>query len=481
MHYDVIIIGSGAGGSAAAYKLALAGKQVLLVEKGKPLPADGSTQDCRKVIRLGLFKSRETWLDAHNRTFMPEEYFNLGGKTKWYGAALLRFHPAEFEADSAFGYLPWPIGYAELEPFYQEAETLLGVHVFAVEADLKALNHRLLQQHSGWQSLPLPLALHPSIAQDELEARHFDGFASTKNLKADAEVSLLQKAAALPNFTVITGQPVANLLGDADQPARLAGVMLGDGRFFSAQTIVLAAGAMHSPRLLLDYLNRSGLASTLMSAQTAGRYFKRHILTAMLAFSPGRKTDRLRKTVFWLHPEFAHSSVQPLGFSADALSALFPAWMPRRLASWLSQFTYGFFLQTEDGSHPGNKISVSTYPHHNTLPKLDYDPQRILVNTHEHSRMVAGFRKALQRAGCICLTKAIPLAGTAHACGTLVTGNDPKQSVVDSHGKVHGMENLYVADGSILPRSSRVNPALTIYAWGLRLGSHLLNTGEAAI
>jgi len=66
------------------------------------------------------------------------------------------------------------------------------------------------------------------------------------------------------------------------------------------------------------------------------------------------------------------------------------------------------------------------------------------------------------------------LAGTAHAMGSLVTGNDPATSVVDANGKVHGMQNLYVGDGSVLPRASRVNPALTIYAWGLRLGNHLV-------
>ena len=66
------------------------------------------------------------------------------------------------------------------------------------------------------------------------------------------------------------------------------------------------------------------------------------------------------------------------------------------------------------------------------------------------------------------------LAGTAHAVGSLVTGSDPSVSVVDPNGRVHSMNGLYVADGSVLPRTSRVNPALTIYAWGLRLGEHVL-------
>jgi Choline dehydrogenase and related flavoproteins len=97
--YDYLIIGSGAGGSAAAYRLALTGKQVLVLEKGEPLPLDGTTLDFHKVIGQGVFKSKEPWLNQDSRRFVPEEYFNLGGKIKWYGAALLRYGADEFEAD----------------------------------------------------------------------------------------------------------------------------------------------------------------------------------------------------------------------------------------------------------------------------------------------------------------------------------------------------------------------------------------------
>ena len=112
MSYDYIIIGSGAGGAAAAWRLASAGSQVLLLEKGNALPRDGSTLDVEQVIRTGHFKSHEPWLDKDGRRFAPEEYFNLGGKTKWYGAALLRYSPREFEADAGHQCLGWPIGYA---------------------------------------------------------------------------------------------------------------------------------------------------------------------------------------------------------------------------------------------------------------------------------------------------------------------------------------------------------------------------------
>jgi len=74
------------------------------------------------------------------------------------------------------------------------------------------------------------------------------------------------------------------------------------------------------------------------------------------------------------------------------------------------------------------------------------------------------------------LIKPVPLDGTAHACGTLIAGDDPATSVVDEAGRVHGLQGLYVVDGSVLPRSSRVNPSLTIYAWALRVADKLIET-----
>ena len=103
--YQAIIVGSGAGGCAAAFRLAQAGLRVALIEKGGPLPKDGSTLDFSRVVHKGVFKSREQWRDGQGRVFCPEEYFNLGGKTKWYGAALLRYGRPELsaEADAASG------------------------------------------------------------------------------------------------------------------------------------------------------------------------------------------------------------------------------------------------------------------------------------------------------------------------------------------------------------------------------------------
>ncbi len=476
--FDYIIVGSGAGGSAAAYGLVRAGRRVLLIEKGDRLPSDGSTLDLDKVIRQGAFKSKEPWLTGNDRHFVPEEYFNLGGKTKWYGAALLRYGRDEFEPDAGHAFLPWPISYEELLPFYEEAERLLGVREFETEPDLRSILARVQHNGAGWRSQPLPLGLAPEITAHPEEARHFDGFASVRGLKADAQHALLERLSGSERLTVLTGTAVRTLQGDYRAPQRIVGVALADGRRFSAGGVLLAAGAMHSPRLLQRYLDSSGLALRLPSYPQVGCYFKRHLLTALLALSPSRKHDLLRKTVLLVNDRFPHSSVQPLGFDGELIATLLPPFVPQWFARSFGQHAYGFFLQTEEGSDANNRVIAEPNGNGNgngskKYPRLDYDPRRLPLAVREHRRLVRGFRRSLLAGGYVSFTKAIPLEGTAHACGTLVAGTDPARSVVNAHGKVHGMENLYVVDGSVLPRVSRVNPSLTIYAWALRVASRL--------
>jgi choline dehydrogenase-like flavoprotein len=107
---------------------------------------------------------------------------------------------------------------------------------------------------------------------------------------------------------------------------------------------------------------------------------------------------------------------------------------------------------------------------------MDYDTARTGPALQEHHALVQAFIVRLRHAGMIGVDRFSGMAGTAHALGSLVTGDDPATSVVAADGRVHGFTNLYVGDGSVLPRSSRVNPALTIYAWGLRLGERLSRT-----
>jgi choline dehydrogenase-like flavoprotein len=471
-HYEVIIIGSGAGGSAAAYRLAKAGLRVALIEKGGSLPKDGSTLDFKRVVNEGAFKSREQWRDRHGRVFCPEEHFNIGGKTKWYGAALLRYGRQEFSEETAYQCAGWPITYDELLPYYEEAEGLLGVRAFDAEPDLQRIADRVARRASTWRHESLPMGLSPGIVRNLHEARHFDGFASVANLKSDAETSFLQPIRGAANLTILTGRAVTELIGDPGDATRIRAVRLDDGAELQGDAVLLAAGALHSPRLLQTYIDANGLSSLLPCSAAVGRNLKTHLLTAMLAISTTRMTDLIRKTRIFVNPELPHSSVQPLGFDGELMSTLIPKFVPRGIARSIGDHAYGFFLQTEDGAHPDNRVIAESGATRG-LPVLDFDAARTPAAANEHRRLVRSFTAALARAGMIAFSQRIGIGGTAHVSGTLTAGNDPAESVVDSLGQVHGMTSLYVVDGSILPRSSRVNPSLTIYAWALRAADNI--------
>jgi choline dehydrogenase-like flavoprotein len=127
---------------------------------------------------MGRFKNHDPWVDNYNRVFIPDEHYNVGGKTKWYGAALLRFSPDEFKADPAHQCLAWPFGYDELKPYYEQAEELLRINRFDNEPELQALIDKIAGGDSSWRAEPLPLGLKKEVLEDENEAKHFDGFAS---------------------------------------------------------------------------------------------------------------------------------------------------------------------------------------------------------------------------------------------------------------------------------------------------------------
>ncbi|MDX8380460.1 MAG: GMC family oxidoreductase [Gallionella sp.] len=472
--YDVIIIGSGAGGSAVAHALVNAGKQVLMLEKGGELPIDGSTLDVQRVFKQGKFKNKETWQDNQQISFVPDEFYNVGGKTKWYGAALLRFAPHEFESDAKFKCLGWPIAYSDMTPFYNQAEALLGINYFANEPQMQRLIDRIVKHNARWQPQLLPLGLKKDIVQYPLEAKHFDGFSSAGGYKSDAQGRFLAPLEKSGLFTLLTQKEVIALLGNEQSSQKISGVRCVDGSIYHASHVVLAAGAMSSPRLLQDYLVQTGLNLTWPSAPIVGANFKIHLNSALLAFSPFINRDILRKTAIIFNDLFPHSTVQGLGWlDGEILATQLSCHVPSFVANIMGSRAYGFFITTEDGSSVDNRVVSRTQS--GRRPMLDYALERIPASVSEHQLLLKAFKRSLLQAGLLSVSKPMGLAGTAHALGSMLTGSDPESSVVDKNGCVHGFDGLYVADGSILPRSSRVNPALTIFAWGLRLGVHLAN------
>lgn len=318
----------------------------------------------------------------------------------------------------------------------------------------------------------MPMGLSAGILRAPAEARHFDGFASVADLKSDAETSFLRRVQSLPNFSIQTGRAVVELIGDPNDATHIEGVQLEDGTKLAGRTVILAAGALHSPRLLQGYVDAQNLSARLPCAENIGRNLKFHLLTAMIGVSTTRMTDVIRKTRIFLNSDLPHSSVQPLGFDGELISTLIPRLVPRRVARLVGDHAYGFFLQTEDGAHRDNRVIAASLGKQR-LPCVDYDVTRTPAAADEHRRLVRGFRASLARTGMLAFSQRVGLAGTAHVSGTLLTGKDAATSVVDPEGRVHGMRSLYVVDGSILPRSSRVNPSLTIYAWALRIAKLL--------
>jgi choline dehydrogenase-like flavoprotein len=473
--YDAIIVGSGAGGCAAALTLVEAGLRVALVEKGRELPRDESTLDIDKVVHQGRFKSQEPWFDGRGREFKPEEYFNVGGKTKWYGAALLRYSPKEFLPDVAHQCRGWPISYEDLRPYYDAATRHLNVRCFDCEPDLARISATMAARCPEWRSEPMPLGLASTIVANQREASHFDGFASVAGLKSDAETSFLAQARRSPNLALFEGMAVDDLVADREDPTRIRGVRQTDGRILRARSVLLGAGALHSPRLLQRHVDRHRLQGLTPGLREVGRNLKMHLLTAMVAVSPSLKTDLIRKTRLFLNDELPHSSVQPLGFDGELISTLIPRWVPGPLARFVGRRSYGFFLQTEDGSDSDNRVigADAKGAKGSDRPTLDFDARRLRPALEEHRQLIKQFRGALLRSGLIAFSQRVGLAGTAHVSGTLIAGDDSRTSVVDAQGKVHGFDGLYVVDGSVLPRSSRVNPSLTIYAWAMRTATLL--------
>src|SRR3954453_11753407 len=153
-HYDMIIIGSGAGGGTMALALAPTGKRILLLERGHYLRREQDNWHPDAVFVRGKYQAKETWYDRDGRPFHPGLHYFAGVNTKVYGGALFRLRPQDFEEIvHADGLSPaWPVGYAEFEPHYTAAERLFHVHGL-----------RGVDPTEGWASAP---SAHPPVRHE---------------------------------------------------------------------------------------------------------------------------------------------------------------------------------------------------------------------------------------------------------------------------------------------------------------------------
>src|SRR4030095_7883812 len=128
-HYDIIIIGTGSGGSTIAYKLANTGKRILILERGGFIPKEKPNSERNEVVKLGRYRPTEDWYDNEGKPFKPFIHYNVGGNSKMYGAALFRFRESDFQTVAHYGGTSpaWPFGYQTLEEYYTQAEGMYSV------------------------------------------------------------------------------------------------------------------------------------------------------------------------------------------------------------------------------------------------------------------------------------------------------------------------------------------------------------------
>jgi choline dehydrogenase-like flavoprotein len=516
--YDVIIIGSGAGGGTLAHRLAPSGKRILLLERGGYLPREKDNWDARAVFVQAKYRAPETWFDAAGHPFAPGIQYFVGGNTKVYGAALLRFRPRDFGEVRHYGGLSpaWPLAYADFEPYYTQAEQLYQVHgergADPTEGPAGApyphppVRHEpRIQQLSddltrlGHHPFPLPLGILldqdadgralPSSACVRCAA--FDGFPCLVNGKADAQVICIDPALRQhPNLTLLTGARVTRL--DTDASGRTVTQVqverTHDGgvvpETYAADIVVVACGAVNSAALLLRSANDRHPRGLANRSDVVGRHYMRHNNSALMAISVAPNPTIFQKTLalhdfYFGAPDWDYplGGIQMIGKSdGDMLRAEAPAWAlikPEFALDELARHAVDFWVQSEDLPHPDNRVTLDAQ---GAITLALHD-----TNLEVHRRLVAKLKGLLGGLGLrehllprtLYLGKTIPIAGTAHQAGTVRFGRDPNTSALDLNCKAHDLDNLYVVDAGFFPSIAAVNPSLTIIANALRVGDHL--------
>ncbi len=514
-HYDVIIIGSGAGGGTLAWKLAPSGKRILLIERGDFVPREKENWDPESVNVKARYNTTEVWRDADGKPLHPHTNYWVGGNTKFYGAALFRLRKEDFgEIRHHGGISPaWPISYDELEPYYTAAENLYEVHGARGEDPTDpwasapyphpAMSHepRMQQLSDDFASLglkpfhvPLGVRLNESNRRASacIRCNTCDGFPCLINGKADAHVCAVDPALEHRNVALMTNTKVEKLVTDASgrRVEKVIATKDGETIELSADIVVSSCGAINSAALLLRSANDKHPNGLANSSDTVGRHYMGHVNSVLMALSKCPNETIFQKTLAvndfyfgskeWDYPMGHISFVGKL--DGVTLKAGAPAIAPGWTLELMAKHSIDFWLTSEDLPDPKNRVKLNR----DGEIVLDYKPN----NEEGHKRLIAKLKDVMQKTGkcamhghdChqglfsrnLFVGQRIPLAGVAHQNGTIRFGADPRTSALDRNCKAHELDNLYVVDGSFFPSSAAVNPALTIMANALRVGDHLL-------
>jgi choline dehydrogenase-like flavoprotein len=510
-HYDVIIVGSGAGGGTLAHTLAPSGKRILLLERGDFLPREMDNWDPKPVFVEGRYISKDTWFDSDGKPFQPQVHYFVGGATKLYGAALYRLRPQDFgEIKHVDGLSPaWPLSYDDFEPWYTKAEQLYQVRGNAGEDPTEgprsapypwpAVSHEpRIQQiaddlvKGGYHPFHAPCGILLDEAQRSrstcIRCTWCDGYPCLVHAKSDAEVIAVRPLLDRENLTLLTGAEVRRL--ETDESGRtVTGVVVsrnGNQEVYRGDIVAISAGAANSAKLLLNSATDRHPRGLANGSDQVGRNYMFHNCKAVVALSRERNDTVFQKTLgindFYFGAkdyEWPVGNIQMIGKSnAEAMRGEKPkATMvaPEWSLSDVARHAVDFWLTTEDVPTPGNRVTTDR----NGDIHLAYQ----MTNNAEADRLYAELKTILNHTGMaehhvlrknFYMDMSIPVAGCAHQAGTCRFGTDPATSVLDVTCKAHELDNLYVVDTSFFPSIGAVNPALTAMANAIRVGEHLL-------
>ena len=507
--YDVVVLGTGAGGGTMAHALSGAGARILLVERGDFVPQEAENWDPAAVWQRLRYRTTETWLDEIDQEFRPYMHYCVGGNTKFWGSVLYRLRESDFEeVEHVDGVSPaWPIKYRDLEPYYDQAERLYQVHgqqgIDPTEPPRGPFPHPPISHGAeiahtieglraqGFTPSPLPLGLRaPGEPDGCILCRTCNSFPCQLHAKSEAETSCVRPVLSQDNVTLWTRTMARRLLTDASG-RKVVGVEVerdGHVQTVDARTVVVACGAVNSAALLLRSGNERHPDGLANSSGLIGQRYMAHLATMMQGFHPFRKngTD-FQKTVaindYYLNgPDGRYplghiqsqgrvqGAVAKAGASTGRMrrrlmAQLFPVWA---YDAWCAR-GQDWLAMTEDLPRAEIRVTLDTQGR----IRLAYRPNNIVA----HEQLVDAMKQALLKLGFWTVVQHTHREkNTTHQCGTICFGEDPQTSVLDPYCRAHDVSNLFVVDASFFPSSGAVNPGLTIVAQALRVAEHIAKT-----
>lgn len=501
-HYDLIIIGTGAGGGTMAQALAASGARILVLERGDVVPSEDDNWNPEAVWKHLRYRTTERWLDERGNEFQPYMHYGVGGNTKYWGSVLYRLRREDFQAiEHEDGLSPaWPIDYDTLAPYYDRAERLYHVHgeigcdptepprgpypyaAIPHGTGMAAIVDGLRRQ--GLHPSPLPLGLRgPGEAGGCILCNTCNSFPCKLDAKSDADVCCVRPATTHPNVTLWTNAFARRLITNARGTAVDSVEVRRNGRTVrvTAPLVVVSCGAVNSAALLLRSATDAHPHGLANSSGLVGRRYMAHLATMMEGFHPLRKNETVfQKTVaindYYLRgPDSSYplGQIQSQGRTHGVMAQVvgqtivpgiplwaYDAWVARGV-DWLAM--------SEDLPRPENRVTVGP----DGRIRLSYRPNNLVA----HGRLVKEAKRMLRRLGFwVVVAHSHRSKNTTHQCGTLCFGTDPRASVLDPYCRTHDISNLFVVDASFFPSSAAVNPALTIIAQALRVAEHITRT-----